>query len=230
MNERTISPATSQNRRDFLKTSSTVAAAMALGGLSIERSAYAAGSDQIKLALIGCGGRGSGAANQALSTEGDVKLIAMADAFPDRLKSSLGELQRAHKDRVDVPEDHQFIGFDAYKKAIFHAEFNAAPRHYRRVASTWRRSRMVQHKSERYVRLRAARYRGRLSSQDRGNQSAASKRPSSLAESRLARADDFFPAFLISMASYRPQRIHVRGASPLQVFVRDNDVSRHFAF
>jgi myo-inositol 2-dehydrogenase/D-chiro-inositol 1-dehydrogenase len=118
MNERIISPASVQNRRDFIKTSSTVAAAMALGGLSIERSAYAAGSDQIKLALIGCGGRGSGAADQALSTEGDVKLIAMGDAFPDRLKSSLNELKNKHSDRVDVPEDHQFIGFDAYKKAI----------------------------------------------------------------------------------------------------------------
>src|SRR5436853_1368010 len=118
MNERKLSSAVQQNRRDFLKTTSQVAAAMALGGLSIERSAHAAGSDEIKLALIGCGGRGSGAANQALSTEGKVKLIAMADAFPDRLNSSLNELKKAKGDeKVQVPEEHKFIGFDAYKKA-----------------------------------------------------------------------------------------------------------------
>src|SRR5258708_33368070 len=118
MNERKLSPATAQSRRDFLKTSSQVAAAMALGGLSIERSAHAAGSDQIKIALIGCGGRGSGAADQALSTSGNVKLVAMGDAFRDRLESSLPELKRAHADRVDVPEEHRFVGFDAYKNAM----------------------------------------------------------------------------------------------------------------
>src|ERR1044071_292563 len=72
----------------------------------------------MKIALSGCGGRGSGAANQALSTEGKVKLIAMADAFPDRLNSSLNELKKAKEDKVDVPEEHKFIGFDANKKAI----------------------------------------------------------------------------------------------------------------
>src|SRR5436853_2650272 len=118
MNERKLSSAVQQNRRDFLKTTSQVAAAMALGGLSIERSAHAAGSDEIKIALIGCGGRGSGAANQALSTEGKIKLIAMADAFPDRLNGSLNELKKAQAEKVDVPEENKFIGFDAYKKAI----------------------------------------------------------------------------------------------------------------
>src|SRR5438552_4276104 len=111
------SPAQS-TRRDFLKTSTAVVGGTLLSGLAIERSAHAAGSDTLKIALIGCGGRGSGAADQALSTEGSVKLIAMADAFPDRLEDSLKNLKKQHSDKVDVAEDHRFIGFDAYKEAI----------------------------------------------------------------------------------------------------------------
>src|SRR5436190_16420696 len=97
------------NRRNFLKTTSTVVAgASVLGGLSIERSAFAAGSDTLKIVLIGCGGRGSGAAGQALSTQGSVKLVAMADVFKDRLEGSLQALTKDHADRVDVPPDRQF--------------------------------------------------------------------------------------------------------------------------
>lgn len=109
------------NRRQFLHTTS---AAVVGGGLllSAERAAHAAGSDTLKIALIGCGGRGSGAANQALSTEGSIKLVAMADAFRDRLDSSLENLKKAHPDRVDVSEDNKFIGFDAYKQAIAQAD------------------------------------------------------------------------------------------------------------
>jgi len=70
------------------------------------------------VALIGCGGRGTGAAAQALSTNGKVKLVAMADAFRDRLEGCLAELKKEHSDRVDVPEARRFLGFDAYKKAI----------------------------------------------------------------------------------------------------------------
>ena len=110
--------ASAVNRRSFLQTTSTVVGGALVGALSIERAAHAAGSDEIKIALIGCGGRGSGAANQALSTEGKIKLIAMADAFPDRLNNSLSELKKAKAEKVDVPEEHKFIGFDAYKKAI----------------------------------------------------------------------------------------------------------------
>jgi predicted dehydrogenase len=112
-------PQSSVSRRDFLKsTSAAVAGASVLGGLSIERSAFAASSDTLKLALIGCGGRGSGAASQALSTEGPLKLVAMADVFKDRMDDSLKNLSEKHGDRVDVPPDRQFIGFDAYKQAI----------------------------------------------------------------------------------------------------------------
>jgi anaerobic selenocysteine-containing dehydrogenase len=74
-----------RSRRDFLKSSSAAVVGGALvGNLSLAKSAFAAGDDEIKIALIGCGGRGTGAANQALRTEGKVKLIAMADVFDDR--------------------------------------------------------------------------------------------------------------------------------------------------
>jgi len=105
------------SRRDFLKTTSGVVGGTLLGGLSIERAAFAAGSDTIKLALIGCGGRGSGAANQALNT-GNVKLVAMADTFEKKLQFSLENLKTEHADKIDVPKENQFTGFDAYKKAI----------------------------------------------------------------------------------------------------------------
>ena len=110
------------SRRRFLKTTSQMAAGLSiLGGLSIERSAYAAGTDTIKLALVGCGGRGSGAADQALST-GNVKLVAMADTFDIRLESSLKELHKKHPDKVDPEKMQKFIGFDAYKKAMAQAD------------------------------------------------------------------------------------------------------------
>src|SRR5947207_237876 len=107
------------SRRQFLKsTSAAVAGTSVLGGLSIERSAFAASSDTLKLALIGCGGRGSGAADQALSTGGPTKLVAMADVFKDRLEGSLSSLKDKHADKVSVPPENQFVGFDAYKQAI----------------------------------------------------------------------------------------------------------------
>src|SRR5215468_9535887 len=95
MNKSTSPRAGSVTRRDFLQTTSLATGAALLGGLSVERAAHAAGSDTIKLALIGCGGRGSGAASQALSTDGSIKLIAMADAFKDRLDNSYKELTAA---------------------------------------------------------------------------------------------------------------------------------------
>jgi myo-inositol 2-dehydrogenase/D-chiro-inositol 1-dehydrogenase len=110
---------TSLSRRQFIRnTSAAVAATSVVGALSVERSAFAAGSDTLKIALIGCGGRGTGAAGQALSTSGSVQLVAMADVFKDRLEGSLATLNEHHKDRIDVPADRQFVGFDAYKQAI----------------------------------------------------------------------------------------------------------------
>lgn len=108
-----------QTRRDFLQTSTTAAlSAAAVAQLSLSAGAYAAGDDVIKVGLIGCGGRGTGAAGQALSTEGNVKLVAMGDAFADSLNNSLNNLKRGHADRIAVDDDHKFVGFDAYKKVI----------------------------------------------------------------------------------------------------------------
>jgi predicted dehydrogenase len=98
-----------------------VGSSAALVGATLLRSSRAAeiGDDrELKVALVGCGGRGTGAAAQALSTAGKVKLVAMADAFSDRLENSLAEISREHGDRVDVPASRRFLGFDAYRQAI----------------------------------------------------------------------------------------------------------------
>src|SRR6266436_3226478 len=121
MNDPKITPASAAlTRRSFLRTSSKALAAGAIvGALPVERFALGASpGDTLRIALVGCGGRGSGAADQALSTSGGVKLVAMADVFEDHLKGSLGNLKKQHADRVEVPKENQFIGFDAYKQAI----------------------------------------------------------------------------------------------------------------
>jgi predicted dehydrogenase len=107
------------SRRDVLKATGRVAAVTALAGVAIPKHVYAAQENTIRLALVGCGGRGTGAADNALSvTTGPTKLVAMADVFQDRLSPSLHSLKHMHKDKVDVPQDRQYLGFDAYKKAI----------------------------------------------------------------------------------------------------------------
>jgi predicted dehydrogenase len=111
-------PATS--RREFIKSTGKLAAASALAGVAIPR-VHAAGSDLIQVALVGCGGRGTGAASQALATKGGpIKLVAMADVFESRLKQSLESLRQAPGlvGKMDVPADRQFVGFDAYRKAM----------------------------------------------------------------------------------------------------------------
>ena len=109
-------------RRSFLESSSKAAAAGAvLSQLPIERVAHAADNDTVSVALVGCGGRGTGAAKQALSTTGPVKLVAMADAFRERMDGSLRNISAQFKnqpERIEVGEDQKFIGPDAYKKAI----------------------------------------------------------------------------------------------------------------
>ena len=106
------------SRRDFLKDTGRVAAASALASVALPH-VHAAGSDTIQLAFVGCGGRGTGAANNALNTSrGPTKLIAMADVFPDRLQSSYENIRRQRREQVDVPTDRRFVGFDAYKKAM----------------------------------------------------------------------------------------------------------------
>jgi predicted dehydrogenase len=106
--------------RDSAKSLAPVAAAAAVAtGLSIARSAHAAGSDLVRIALVGCGGRGTGAAVNALSTKANVKLVAMADAFQDYLDNSLRGIRKSvAKEKVDVPKERQFVGLDAYEKAI----------------------------------------------------------------------------------------------------------------
>ena len=115
-----ISASQALTRRSFISnTSKTIAGAAALSALPIERFAHAASpGDTLKIALVGMGGRGSGAANQALSTSESVKLVAVADVHKDRMESSLKDLSNKHKGKVEVPEDHKFLGFDAYKQAI----------------------------------------------------------------------------------------------------------------
>lgn len=107
------------SRREILKSTGSIAAATALAGVAIPQHVYAAQDSTMRVALVGCGGRGTGAAQDALSTKnGPIKLVAMADVFQDRLHGSHHALQTRLKDQVDVPKDRQFIGFDAYKKAI----------------------------------------------------------------------------------------------------------------
>ena len=107
------------SRRGFLKSSAVAAAgASILTGLDPVRAAYAAGNDTIRIGLVGCGGRGSGAAEQALNTEGPTKLVAMADAFDDNLQRALKTVSKAHGEKVDVPKERQFVGFDAYQKVL----------------------------------------------------------------------------------------------------------------
>ncbi len=106
------------SRRSFLKDTGRVAAVSALAGLVVPR-VFASENNTIQVALIGCGGRGTGAAANALSAEnGPVKLVAMADVFGDRLAQSYAGLKQAFGDKLDLPEDRRFVGYDAYKQAM----------------------------------------------------------------------------------------------------------------
>jgi predicted dehydrogenase len=105
------------SRRGFLRRSSGVLAGATLAS-AINVRAFTGESNTIQIALVGCGGRGTGAAENALSTEGPVKLVAMADAFNDRLQASRRSLAGKFGKQVDVPEDRQFVGLDGFKKAI----------------------------------------------------------------------------------------------------------------
>jgi hypothetical protein len=106
------------SRRQFLKQSSRLLAGSVVTGVALPRI-YAAQDHTIRLALVGCGGRGTGAVADAFSAKGGpVKLFAMADLFQPRLQSSLSNLQKDFADKLDVPPERRFIGFDAYRKAI----------------------------------------------------------------------------------------------------------------
>ena len=106
-------------RRTFVKNSSLLAGGLMAAPLFSKANYFSGADDSIKIALIGCGGRGTGAATQALSTKQNVKLVAMADAFRDRLDRSYNSVSKeVDAKRIDVPEDRKFTGFDAYEKAI----------------------------------------------------------------------------------------------------------------
>ena len=106
------------NRREFLKTSVAAGAALSAPAIISANLFAAANSDTLRIGLVGCGGRGSGAAEQALNADKNVVLTAMGDAFPEQIQSSLGELQKKHPDRVKVTPEKRFSGLDAYQKVI----------------------------------------------------------------------------------------------------------------
>jgi predicted dehydrogenase len=108
------------SRRDFLTTSTILAGASLAALPALTSNVHAAGSDTLRIGLIGCGGRGTGAASQALRADPNVKLVALGDAFADRLQGSLNSLkgEQEIKDKVDVKPDHCFVGFDAYKQVL----------------------------------------------------------------------------------------------------------------
>lgn len=115
------------NRRNFMKNSALVAGGVMAAPLASTAGFYAPSEvKEIKVALIGCGGRGTGAAAQALKSHPKVKLVAMADAFMDRLEKSLKNLKEEMEgegaERIDVPASRQYTGFEAYKQAMDHAD------------------------------------------------------------------------------------------------------------
>jgi len=110
-----------RSRREFVKASSLLAGGILAAPLISQANFFSGAPDTIRIALIGCGGRGTGAAVQALSTKQNVQLVAMADAFKDRLDNSYNSILEALEDkksRVQVKEENKFTGFDAYKKAM----------------------------------------------------------------------------------------------------------------
>jgi predicted dehydrogenase len=110
----------STSRRDFMKSSTATAATVGALATNLSRSVHAAEDNTIRVALIGCGGRGSGAATNALAVDnGPIELVAMADVFPEKLSGCYDSLMSGkNKDKVKVPEDQKFVDFDGYKKAM----------------------------------------------------------------------------------------------------------------
>lgn len=106
------------SRRHFLKTSTAAASATAFATVALSRSAHAAGSDTLKVGMIGCGGRNSGAAVQALTADPGARLVAMCDIFKDRIEAKRQEIRSARGEQVSVADDHCFTGFDGYKRVI----------------------------------------------------------------------------------------------------------------
>jgi len=105
------------SRRHFIKSTATTTALLASSAL-ITNSAFAAGSDKIRVGMVGCGGRGTGAAKDCVSSNTNVQIVAMGDLFKDRLDGSRSQLSALGTDKFNVSDDRCFIGFDAYQKVI----------------------------------------------------------------------------------------------------------------
>lgn len=112
-----VTAASTVSRREFLDRAVALGATT-WGALSLARSVHAAGSDVIKVGVIGCGGRGSGAAANAMNAGKDVRVVAVADVFPERVATARTQLKKAYADQFLVDDAHAFVGFDAYQKVI----------------------------------------------------------------------------------------------------------------
>ncbi|MGX1929330.1 Gfo/Idh/MocA family protein [Flagellimonas sp. 2504JD4-2] len=120
MNNQANKKDSSVSRRSFVKTTGLATGGILASSIPFEAMAQTGKVEKLKLAVVGCGGRGTGATVQALTADKDVELVAMADAFQDRLEGSLSAIQE-HFDgerKINVKEKNRFTGFDAYKKAI----------------------------------------------------------------------------------------------------------------
>ena len=108
-------------RRDFIKNSALLSGAAILSSFPFS-GAFAGGSDQIKIAVVGCGGRGTGAAFDALRSGSNVKIVALCDAFKDNLDNAYKSLSERYADKIDIPDSRKYVGFDGYKSAIADAD------------------------------------------------------------------------------------------------------------
>ena len=106
------------DRRDFVKAAAAVGATGSIAGLAMPVWGAAPAGDRLKVGLVGCGGRGTGAANQAINADPGVMLWAMGDVYEDRLKNSYNGLKNQHGTRVMVDQERQFVGFDAIDKVL----------------------------------------------------------------------------------------------------------------
>src|SRR6478609_6628628 len=122
----------STTRRQFLQSTAALATTSAIAA-----NAHAQGGDELKVGLIGCGGRGTGAASQALKADRNVKLWAMADAFEDKIETSLNLLraEQAIANKIDVPAARRHVGFDAYRQVIASCDvvLLCTPPHFRPI-------------------------------------------------------------------------------------------------
>lgn len=112
------------SRRDFCKNTVLLSAGILIPGVEMTAMAKVFNDKELKIAVVGCGGRGTGAANQALKADENVRLVAMADAFQDQLDKSFMNLQKAYEgtNKINVKDKHKYVGFDAYKMAIDQAD------------------------------------------------------------------------------------------------------------